>query len=403
MNKFEKGDVSFSVDDIKKAMSESPNAEAYDYVNKAMTTSAHVTDKDSESVEIDDIYPITKEECDEMSNLLDKAEENIKDQKDTELKNKISELRTIAEWSQRRHWTIRWTLIVACLISAWFFNRQTNENQKGLDERTKQLNVVMNWSEQDTTISYESIIHEGFYYYEDRIKSANLYKLYHLASLKESITHTEELIRSERANADMSSDEASKQEHLARAEANEKSLKVYKEKYEEAQNLKFDDIKEIAEKELNRRVTVAENQTHGSRKYLIFLIILLPLYIVSCYQWGYEISRRRAESAVLSKIEKAIMGIAVFFFGAGLAMKLLPDFVVTERWSNGQTRTYTEANTGNAIVWAMKIGLIIVGVIIFCLGSVLLMTYLTITGLKRNYDWKKLANKAAEKAKQSKA
>ena len=36
---------------------------------------------------------------------------------------------------------------------------------------------------------------------------------------------------------------------------------------------------------------------------------------------------------------------------------------------------------------AIKIGLMIAGVVIFCFVSVLIMTVETITGLKRNFDW----------------
>lgn len=400
MNKFEKGEISFSIDDIKNAISEEscPNKDAYIYVNQAMTTSSHVIDKDTENVEIDDIYPITKEECDEMSDLLDKAEGNIKDPSDKDLTNRIAELRSIVAWSKERHWTIRWMLIVACLISAWFFNYKTNESQKRLDERTEGITLVNNWAKQDTTIAYESITHDGFYYYEKRLSSAGQYKLYYLAKIKESITHAETEITSNKNWAAVATDEKSKKEHEEKVELYEKSLKENQEKFEEAKDFDFDDIKELAEKEVKQGITVAENTTKGHRKYLFFLILLLPLYILSCHQWGYEISRRRAESEILSNVEKALCKIAIFFFGAGLAMKLLPDIVVKETWSDGHTTTRKEADTGNAVILVMKGVLMIAGLVIFCLGSILLMTYLTITGLKRNYDWKAIFGKITAKA-----
>ena len=42
---------------------------------------------------------------------------------------------------------------------------------------------------------------------------------------------------------------------------------------------------------------------------------------------------------------------------------------------------------------AIKMGLMIAGVVIFCFVSVLIMTVETITGLKRNFDWSPVAAK----------
>ena len=68
-------------------------------------------------------------------------------------------------------------------------------------------------------------------------------------------------------------------------------------------------------------------------------------------------------------------------------MNLLPDDIVKYTYSNGRTETREEVNPSNLFIVAIKIGLMIAGVVIFCFVSVLIMTVETITGLKRNFDW----------------
>jgi hypothetical protein len=75
-------------------------------------------------------------------------------------------------------------------------------------------------------------------------------------------------------------------------------------------------------------------------------------------------------------------------------MQFFPDTVVKTHWSDGSTSTHREGDPTNYIILALKIGLFILAVIVVCFISCFLMTYKTITGLRRNYDWKTTYNDA---------
>ena len=74
-------------------------------------------------------------------------------------------------------------------------------------------------------------------------------------------------------------------------------------------------------------------------------------------------------------------------------MNLLPDDIVRYRYSDGSTRDEREPNAANFIILALKFGLMLVGIFIFCFISVFIMTVQSITGLKRNFNWGALYNK----------
>ena len=82
----EKGYVSFTEEDLNEAkVNNHANEEAYELLDAAMRTSSHLTEEDrnGDSVTIDDIYPCTEAECDEMDDLLNKAEAAAKDKNDS--------------------------------------------------------------------------------------------------------------------------------------------------------------------------------------------------------------------------------------------------------------------------------------------------------------------------------
>ncbi len=180
----ESGYVSFTEEDLRAgAQSNEANAEAYELLDAAMTTSSHITEKDKEgnTVDVDDIYPCSLEECDEMDALLDKAEEAAQDKRDEFFRERLAELREIVDWSRKKHWTFKWPLIFGCIVSIFLLNWCHSDAEDDLKRATRDYEMVDNWAEQDTTVAWNNCERGSF---GIEYKSANAYKLTKLQSLK---------------------------------------------------------------------------------------------------------------------------------------------------------------------------------------------------------------------------
>ena len=98
----ESGYVSFTEEDLEKARTiNQENGPAYKLLDDAMRTSSHLTEQDryGDSVCIDDIYPCTESECDEMDGLLNQAESAVRDKNDQFFAERLGELRD-HDWSR---------------------------------------------------------------------------------------------------------------------------------------------------------------------------------------------------------------------------------------------------------------------------------------------------------------
>ena len=110
----ENGYVSFTQEELKEKMKANPaNEKAYEFLDAAMCTSSNITaiDEKNQTVNIDDVYPCSEAECDEMDRLLDRAQGEVKDKNDQYFKERYDELRDIVKWSRKKHWTFKWSLI----------------------------------------------------------------------------------------------------------------------------------------------------------------------------------------------------------------------------------------------------------------------------------------------------
>ena len=123
----------------------------------------------------------------------------------------------------------------------------------------------------------------------------------------------------------------------------------------------------------------------------VYVILLIPLYIHSSHQFGYNITRHRAEARMLDKIQKVGFGIASFLLGSSLALAFFPETKVTTHYSDGRKTTHTESNPLDIIILVRKMVLLAVAAIVFCIVSVFIMSYVTIMAFKRDHDWSKVA------------
>ena len=143
----------------------------------------------------------------------------------------------------------------------------------------------------------------------------------------------------------------------------------------------YAELKEDALAQAQASVESRESSRRTTLAWLAFLIVVIPLYIITGYPRGYVLTSHKTQDKILSFVRKAGFSIAAFFFGAGVAMALLPDMVVERRYASGRTERTTEGNMANIIVLGIKAALIVVGVVIFSFVSVLIISVETCSRL----------------------
>ena len=380
------------------------STKAWELLDEALFTSKHVKDRDIKagSTDWENVYPTSLEETDKMDALMDEAEKEAGSQRDADFNERLAELRDITEWSRKRHKTWKWSLIAGALLSVaifWYFN---NDNEEDVKAAKEVVASVENWVECDTTITYKQVERNSYgdyqSYYRIRLRNAKWYKAYLLNKAKYEELSSLDRVKEYRLRADTATTDKRKEWYLKAAKDCEERAKEYRTMFDEQSKMGFEDIKKLALEDVGGTLKRHESSKSTTTGWIIYLVILIPLYIISGYAYGYMITRHRRQRSIMNTLQKWGYRAAVFFFGTGLAMNLLPDNIVKYQYSNGATSTEREANVMNIIVIALKVGLVVLGVIIFCFTAVFIMTIETITGLMRNFNWAPLINKAKGQA-----
>ena len=149
-------------------------------------------------------------------------------------------------------------------------------------------------------------------------------------------------------------------------------------------------MKSVAVKEYKAEVKAARVAVRIVSFIAFLAFLLIPLYIMASYQYGYVQVKYEKEAALLEKIRVWGYSIAGALFGAGLMMNFLPDYIVTTRWSNGTVTKERETDPANIIILVLKLGLVLAALVVLCAVSFFLVLYSTVTGLYRNYNWKQI-------------
>jgi len=397
----ENGYVSFTQEELKEKMKANPaNEKAYEFLDAAMCTSSNITaiDENNQTVNIDDVYPCSEAECDEMDRLLDRAEGEVKDKNDKYFKERYDELRDIVKWSRKKHWTFKWSLIAGCILSIFIMFYISAEVAGDRRKIENKVNTIKNWEKQDTTIAMEDLKLDSVPY---DLKRANIHKAYTLAGLKSGYENSLEEVASYKAKLDTVQNREQKKYLKERLKYHEERAESFLKQYEDVNDMKFKKYRKYAVKSLKDELRAARWLDRIVWLICIYVLLLTPFYIYSSHQYGYYITRYRAESARLDKLQKIGFAFASFLLGAGLAMELLPDTKVKTYYSDGSTSTHTEGNAMNYIIIAIKLALVAAAACVFSFVSIFIMSYVTITAFKRNNDWSKVA--AATAALTSKA
>ncbi|MBO7476478.1 MAG: DUF4064 domain-containing protein [Salinivirgaceae bacterium] len=393
----EYGYVSFTGDDMDESRQKhEANTKSYKLLEAALNVSSHVAkklEKGKTVVNMNDSYPCSAEECDQMEELLNQAKAEIQDDSDTFLRNSIDEMLDIVAWSREKHWTFKWPLILGCVISIFLLNYCHNSSKEDVAKAQTKYDQVKNWAEQDTSIAWDVCeTQEIDWKIEDR--DAKIYKVAKLRNYKRWYMQNEQELNDQIEHKDTAVTQEGKKRVENYIADRKEYMEKYRQEYDKINKMSFKEIHDEALKEKQRWLDDKKGSSRWILFYFIFCIVLMPLYIWTSRQPGYYTTRHRTQEKVLGWIQRIGLSIAVGLFGAGLAMRFLPDVVVKTTYSDGSTSTHTEMNDSNMIIMIMKIGLIIVGVILYCFVSLLIMFIATFTAIKRQVAWKNLATSA---------
>ena len=379
-------------------MDEQKNLAAWECLDQALFTSSHIKAKDMEkgSTDWDNVYPVSKEETDKMKNLVDEAVRKADDPSDSFFRERVSDLREIISYSYSKHRTWKWSLIFGSIIAAcifWYFGNQDKEDAQ---KYAKDVTLVENWKKADTTITYDKLDASSelsYQLYERRVQSANAYKLMKLHDLKRNAESYREGMKTAKHSADTAKLDKNIESYKKRMAECEEKMEKYQDEFDEVADMNFDEIQKMALKDTQGLVDDINDSASTKTGWMIYLIILIPLYIISGYPRGYVISAHRRQHGFMRTLQKIGFAVASFFFGSGLLMSLLPDSIVEYHYTSGRVETRNEGNPVNIVILGIKFGLMVAGVLIFCFVSVLIMTIETISGLKRNFNWAAMLNK----------
>ena len=383
---------------VKVMMDEQKNLAAWECLDQALFTSSHVKAKDMEKgrTDWDNVYPVSKEETDKMKALVDEAVRKADDPSDSFFRERVSDLREIISYSYSKHRTWKWSLIFGSIIAAcifWYFGNQDKEDAQ---KYAKDVTLVENWKKADTTITYDKLDASSelsYQLYERRVQSANAYKLMKLHDLKRNAESYREGMKTAKHSADTAKLDKNIESYKKRMAECEEKMEKYQDEFDEVADMDFDEIQKMALKDTQGLVDDINDSASTKTGWMIYLIILIPLYIISGYPRGYVISAHRRQHGFMRTLQKIGFAVASFFFGSGLLMSLLPDSIVEYHYTSGRVETRNEGNPVNIVILGIKFGLMVAGVLIFCFVSVLIMTIETISGLKRNFNWAAMLNK----------
>ena len=327
------------------------------------------------------------------------------DLSDQYLKICLDELDEILDWSSTRHWNFQWQVILGVILTVAFLSWRVDQKQESVENRQENVAAVEGWEETDTVLNWDTTP-EDLYSPAGFVKYANLsaknYKLLSLYEQKSSYASAMEAADEYAAKADTAQSRDVRKSLEERRDESLAHAKECRKEFDRINKMDFKDIKKMALVEYGSWVKSAKAEKRAVRAWNIFFIILIPVYIFAERPYGYTMTRTRAESSTLRGISKFTYTLSAMMLGSAASISWIQ---TVRKYSDGHTERSYDAGT-NAPVIIMKACLYIAAFALVCIVSCILMLYMTIQGLRRNYNWAPLlakakvaASSAASKAK----
>lgn len=342
---------------------------------------------------IEDGYPIyditTKEEFLEQQEILDEALVMNHDFNVPVDADALNELAAEVEYAGKRHWTFQWIIIAGAILSVILLNWLSSSKKDDIAKQEKVIAGIEAWQPSDTTLAIEVFKTNDVIDWSAHRMRASYYKTYKLQTAAHKYYGVQKSIDNYLRSAQNTSDPEDKEKWTKRAEElkaeQPQNEKAAKEEYDKINAMGFEEIKAMALNEEGKTLDRHKDGASSAKRWFWFLIICIPLYIFACRPYGYTLNRYTAEAKTLNLIQR----IGLWASGALLAGAAALQFTtIVTKWSDGRT-TESDDGTGPMIA-ALKIGLMIAAVLVFCFMCCFIMAFATIAGLIRNYDWKEI-------------
>ena len=353
--KFLNASYDFDIDVVEKhcVNKEDPNREAWLYLHSAMCTPEFFPEEDIRTGRYHKmLYPVSKNETKEMEHRLELAQ-NALVEPDAEFLDIHSEMQEIVRWSKNKQYYFQWKVVLAYCI-ALFILPLFLRNSVDIKKVRKDMADIRSWEMVDSYFTPEQT-HEVKVFMEDAFKSAYNYKYRVLNVITERIEH-------ERADVKYEKDPVKLKEAKKKLE---EDLALYNEK----NKMTTKEMQDWLLGEYQKEVDTFNSEETEHQVIIVLLCALLVVYLISCYQYGYNINRSlhfRQSMDRLFRIGGTVVAVGA---AAGTAVTII-------KWSNGtETREYD--HNGKVIMLA---GLTI---LLFCSGVILFFS--SIDGFYYNY------------------
>lgn len=349
--------VDFEISEVENHCSEqdNPNLEAWNLLYKSLCTPEFFPSKKIRNGKYYKLlYPMSMAETNEMGRRLDLAEHALKEP-DKRFSQILNEMRSVVKWSKEKHYncSIRMVLSFLALVFLVHFFLPRGDTEK----LQTQLNKVERWNGGDTTFTPEEAkANLRPYCYEDRLDNPIIYKSFLLRDIADDMENEQKTIK-------YSHDK----EEVAQAQ------KGYQEKSEEYDKINATSYK-VYQKELvdsfSQEIEEENALTTQNLRICIIMLLLLPFYLFSCYQYGFNISR-------FIHFRESMEWLSTF--GSGFVTIATTAAVVVEE--KECTRVTVDNNNGG--FWELLF--IIIGLCMLVCTSGLSLLFLTMNGIYYNF------------------
>lgn len=291
-------------------------------------------------------------------------------------------------------------MIIGVFVSIFILQRCSNSKKDNIKNREADVELVKSWNKSDTTFTlnqYKAKKEQGTRQLYYNWQQAKYYKTEELNRAADNYWYNVENMEKYAAKKDTAKLKQDKKNAAEQYERAKDERDEAKEKFDKLNKMSFDEIKEMAVEDSQRSLKFAKKEAGRYKKWAIFFICLIPLYIFAARPYGYTVNKNLSQQKKMNFIKSLGLLLAGGF--TGMAASLHFTTIVTT-YRSGR-KEYGDDGTGPAII-AMKVGLFIAAIFILCFTSCFLMLYATIVGLIQNYDWKEIFNKSKALAENAK-
>lgn len=373
---FALGTETLDLNQVQAVAADHPNKAAYDLLAGAFPA-------DSEGRLY--LYPVDRAGVAELEATIRAIEGAVADRSDIRIGAYLTTLRTVRDWSTERHWTVSWKLILAAIASVFIMSMCSGSSKEDREAAEKELKTVKEWvmpEGRPAKLDIDADLGQQVYIKSDA--NIEIFRNSEMAYAASNYKSLLEMAARDRAMADTATVADKKKFYLKQEKKHKEDAGRYLEKFDKMNKYSWEEWHEQVVDVFKGRLA-GEARTDRRNRFLFWLcLLLIPLYMFAQRPYGYTIMRCSREAEMLHGIQRLALTVSGGLFAVGAGIGFVD---IITKWSDGST-TRSDDGTGPARL-ALKIGLFVAALFVICFVSVLLMLYATVTGLIRNYNWKR--------------